>query len=40
MRRYALTHKELAKKIDVLEKRVVQGEEVDKRIIEKIGFVK
>lgn len=34
MRRYALTHEELAKKIDSLEKRVSNGEEVDRQILE------
>ena len=34
MRKYALTHNELAKKIEELEKRVSKGEEVDTKIME------
>ncbi len=34
MRKYALTHNELAKKIEDLEKRVSKGEEVDSKIME------
>jgi len=34
MRRYALTHQELAKKIEELENRVSRGESVDKQILE------
>ncbi len=34
MRKYSLTHDELAKKIEALEQRVNQGEEVDTKIME------
>jgi len=34
IRKYALTHEELAKKIEELEKRVVNGEHVDKQILD------